>query len=77
MGCHVPLGSGVIESSGSGGKGLALRLRFVTARGSTSSLRLSAQVFPVGVSTCLSDYVLTETIQGIQGLVNRNLNAKK
>lgn len=43
----------------------------------TLTLCLSAQVFPVGVSPCLSDYMLNETNQAIQGLVNNNLNVNR
>lgn len=43
----------------------------------THSLCLSAQVFPVGISPRLSDYILNETNQAIQSLVNNNLNANR
>ena len=43
----------------------------------THSLCLSAQVFPVGISPRLSDYILNETNQAIQSLVNNNLNVNR
>lgn len=47
-----------------------------THPGTHSLSALSAQVFPVGISPRLSDYILNETNQAIQSLVNNNFKCQ-